>query len=75
MISHSPSHSVNVNHLNSLQEYRYQIDRRFEISIKEKSKISNDVQTLDPESLATFKINVDEDEQIARNALKLPYEK
>lgn len=32
--------------------------------------------TIDPESLATFKINVDgEEELIARNALKLPYER
>lgn len=31
--------------------------------------------TIDPESLASFKINVEEDEIIARNALKLPYEK
>lgn len=31
--------------------------------------------TIDPESLATFKINFDEEEEVARNALKLPYER
>lgn len=31
--------------------------------------------SIDPESLATFKINFDEDEVAARNALKLPYER
>lgn len=31
--------------------------------------------TVDPESLATFKINFDEEELVARNALKLPYER
>lgn len=28
-----------------------------------------------PESLATFKINCDDEELVARNALKLPYER
>lgn len=31
--------------------------------------------SIDPESLATFKINFDENELDARNALKLPYER
>lgn len=31
--------------------------------------------TIEPESLTTFKINVDEEELVARNALKLPYER
>lgn len=33
------------------------------------------VPTIDPESLATFKINVEEEELVARNAMTLPYEK
>lgn len=35
--------------------------------------MSNEV--INPESLATFKINFDEEEQVARSALKLPYER
>lgn len=31
--------------------------------------------SIDPESLATFKINFEDEELEARNALKLPYEK
>lgn len=62
-----------------MQEYQYEISNNMDIIIKEKPKSSkkpvNIQPAIDPDSLATFKINVDEEEQIARNALKLPFER
>lgn len=61
------------------QEYQYEINNHFDIMIREKPKSTkkptDSAPVVDPDSLATFKINIDDDEQIARNALKLPYER
>lgn len=49
-----------------------------EINIREKVKAkgkTNDAPAIDPDSLVPFKINIGENEQVARNALTLPYEK
>lgn len=62
-----------------LQNYQYAISSDCEISVKERkaadTKKAAAEPAVDPESLATFRINFDEDELAARNALKLPYEK
>lgn len=58
-----------------LFQYQY---RDGQLHVKEvKKEIVNKIAepTIEPESLTTFKINVDEDELVARNALKLPYER
>lgn len=65
-------------HLLYSQEYQYEIGKTLDISIKEKAKTkpkANETPAIDPDSLVPFKINIDEEEQIARNALTLPYEK
>lgn len=63
----------------SLQEYQYTIDANNEIAVREKVKKAAEKQnatpTIDPESLATFKITADSGEQASRDALKLPYER
>lgn len=63
----------------SLQEYQYTIDANSEISVREKVKKTGEKQnatpTIDPESLATFKITAGSGEQASRDALKLPYER
>lgn len=63
----------------TLQKYQYEVDKSYHINVRE-IKGSLDEKpapepTIDPESLATFKINVDEEEMVARNAMTLPYEK
>lgn len=62
-----------------MQNYQYDISSDYEISVKERkagdTKKATTEHTVDPDSLATFKINFDEDELAARNALKLPYER
>lgn len=62
-----------------LQNYQYEISSDYEISVKERkagdAKKTTAEPAIDPESLATFKINFDEEELAARNALKLPYER
>lgn len=62
-----------------MQNYQFEISSDYEISVKERkaeaTKKAAAEPAVDPESLATFKINFDEDELAARNALKLPYEK
>lgn len=59
-----------------LFQYQY---RAGQLHVKEvKQEIVRKIAepTIEPESLTTFKINVDdEDELVARNALKLPYER
>lgn len=58
-----------------LFQYQY---RDGQLHVKEvKQEIVNKTMepTIEPESLTTFKINVDEEELVARNALKLPYER
>lgn len=61
------------------QNYQYSISSDYEISVKERKagevKKATAEPAVDPESLATFKINFDEEELAARNALKLPYER
>ncbi|KAG4077539.1 hypothetical protein HA402_002966 [Bradysia odoriphaga] len=57
--------------------FQYQC-RDGQLHVKEvKQEIVNKIvePTIEPESLTTFKINVDEEELVARNALKLPYER
>lgn len=61
------------------QNYQYEVDKHYQLNVRE---IKGSVEekpapepTVDPESLATFKINFDEEELVARNALKLPYER
>lgn len=63
-----------------LQFYQYEIKNYSilvsEIRADQKQQQQQQKDTdIDPESLATFKINLDEEELIARNALKLPYER
>lgn len=62
-----------------MQNYQYEISNNYEIIVRELKSAAikkNPTETsVDPESLATFKINFDEDELVARNALKLPYER
>lgn len=62
-----------------MQEYQYEIKDNFDIYIKEKRKSSKKVMAsepaVDPNSLATFKIDINDDEEEARSALKLPYER
>lgn len=58
-----------------LFQYQY---RDGQLHVKEvKQEIGSKITepTIEPESLTTFKINVDEEELVARNALKLPYER
>lgn len=58
-----------------LFQYQY---REQQLHVKEVKHeiVSKTVEpTIEPESLTTFKINVDEEELVARNALKLPYER
>lgn len=43
--------------------------------VKQEIVNKNPEPTIEPESLTTFKINMDEEELVARNALKLPYER
>lgn len=61
------------------QEFIYTIGTNFEVGVREKLKTSHDKQhttpSIDPESLATFKIAVAENEQESRDALILPYER
>lgn len=61
------------------QEFAYAIEPNFEVTVREKLKASHDKQnttpTIDPESLATFRIAVAENEQESRDALILPYER
>lgn len=62
-----------------LQEFAYTIGATFEVAVKEKLKTSHEKQntapSIDPESLATFRISVAENEQKSRDALILPYER
>lgn len=63
----------------SLQKYQYEVDKLYNIIVREvKGSVDGKpapAPTIDPESLATFKINVEEEELVARNAMTLPYEK
>lgn len=63
----------------TLQQYQYQISDSYAVSVKERrneqTKKDDDDKSVNPESITTFKINFDEDESMARSALKLPYEK
>lgn len=65
--------------MNVLQEFAYTIGSNFEVAVREKVKTSQEKQSsaphIDPESLSTFKITADEQEQESRDALRLPYEK
>lgn len=58
-----------------LFQYQYRDGQLHVKEVKQEivSKIAE--PTIEPESLTTFKINVDEEELVARNALKLPYER
>lgn len=62
-----------------LQDFAYTIGSNFEVTVREKIKTSAEKQStapqIDPESLSTFRIAVDENEQESRDALRLPYEK
>lgn len=62
-----------------VQEFAYTIGCNFEVAVREKVKASHEKQSsapqIDPESLSTFRITVDEQEQESRDALRLPYEK
>lgn len=62
-----------------LQDFTYTIGSDFTIAVREKVKTSHEKQSstpqIDPESLSTFRITVDENEQESRDALRLPYER
>lgn len=55
------------------------IGTNHEISVREKLKTSTEKETttpaIDPESLSTFKITTDGNEQATKDALILPYER
>ncbi|XP_055316983.1 elongator complex protein 5 isoform X1 [Sitodiplosis mosellana] len=61
------------------KEYQYTIGACYEISVREKVKKAaekqNTTPSIDPESLATFKITAGSGEQATKDALKLPYER
>ncbi|KAJ6641856.1 hypothetical protein Bhyg_06801 [Pseudolycoriella hygida] len=58
-----------------LFQYQYR-DGDFQVKeVKQEIVTKTAEPTIEPESLTTFKINVDEEEMVARNALKLPYER
>lgn len=60
----------------SNKDYDYQLANG-DLSVKEVKRIAQKLPepTIKPESLGTFKIDLDEEELVARNALKLPYER
>lgn len=55
------------------------MDKTYQINVREvKGSVDEKPApepTIDPESLATFKINAEDEELVARNAMKLPYER
>uniref|UniRef100_A0A0K8TR53 Elongator complex protein 5 n=1 Tax=Tabanus bromius TaxID=304241 RepID=A0A0K8TR53_TABBR len=51
------------------------VDGVFNVTEFKKGVKSKPEPIVNPESLGTFKINLDEEEQVVRNALKLPYER
>lgn len=59
-----------------LFQYQYRDGQLHVKEVKQEIVSSKPVEpTIEPESLTTFKINADEEELVARNALKLPYER
>lgn len=59
-----------------LFSYEVNASYGFEVrAIEKEVRVVQDTTAVNPESLTTFKINVDDDEQEARTALKLPYER
>lgn len=71
VVSRKPTGSV----AKRLFQYQYR-DGQLHVKEVKQEILSRVVEpTIEPESLTTFKINVDEEELVARNALKLPYER
>lgn len=58
-----------------LFQYQYRDHQLHVKEVKHEIVSKTTEPTIEPESLTTFKINVDEEELVARNALKLPYER
>lgn len=78
MLTHPLLYTLRTHHNdNYLQLFSYQIasDDINVLEVKQELIAKVIEPTVDPESLATFKINFEDEELEARNALKLPYEK
>lgn len=58
-----------------LFQYQYKDGQLNVKEVKQEISTKPVEPSIEPESLTTFKINVEEEELVARNALKLPYER